>query len=246
MRTFIGITLFLFLIGAVPAEDGNYTEILRQADRARGNLDGVTWDISVTSMEKDKKDTRIEMVVKARGFDVLAENTAPPKYKGNKVLMLRDNMWFYRPSLSKPVPISKRQKLQGQAAYGDITSTDYADGYDASLLREEACGEETCYVLELKSRNKSNTYDLIHYWVSKGRSVGVKANYFTVSGKLFKSAVMDYENIVELEDGGTQIFISRIVITDELIGTNQTVLAFTDTRLEKLGNYIFNINLLRK
>ena len=45
-------------------------------------------------------------------------------------------------------------------------------------------------------KDKKTTYDRIKYWISKDRVVGVKAEYFTVSGKQFKSAAMAYTNTV--------------------------------------------------
>ena len=98
-------------------------EILRKADQSRGNLEGITW----TVIAADKRSESMTFDVKARGFDILAENVAPPRDRGNKVLMVNGNMWFYKPGLSKPVPISQRQRLMGNVAYGDIAATNYAD-----------------------------------------------------------------------------------------------------------------------
>ena len=229
-------------VSAVP----DYRQILLSADKARGNVNGVTWEVLITSYQKKKKKTNVvALKIKARGFDVLAENTAPPKYKGNKVLMLNGNMWFYRPNLSKPVPISKRQKLLGQAAYGDITSTDYTNRYKATLIGNEQINGENCYLFKLESKSKDNTYDIIKYWISKQRLVGIKAEYYTVSEKLFKSATMQYENHIMLNNK-RQTFISRINIRDELLTKDETILKFSNTRLKKLDDYIFNLNLLRK
>ena len=84
-------------------------KILRAADQARGNLEGITWTVTITSNKKDKASI-MALDVKSRGFDIVAISTAPPKYKGNKLIMLNGNMWFYKPGLSKPVPISRRLK----------------------------------------------------------------------------------------------------------------------------------------
>ena len=183
--------------------------------------------------------------VKARGFDIATENMAPPKYKGNKLLMLRGSMWFYKPGLSKPVPISRRQKLLGNAVYGDIAATNYASDYTASPLPDETINNESCYTFGLKSRNKKSTYDRIVYWISKERLVGVKADYYTVSGKKFKTAFMQYENSVVI-DGRLKPFISSLVIYDELMSRDITTLSLTDPGLKALPDYLFNLNLLRR
>jgi hypothetical protein len=219
-------------------------EILQTADRSRGNLEGITWTVEICST-KNKKNSSMAISVKARGFDIATENLAPPKYKGNKLLMLRGSMWFYKPGLSKPVPISRRQKLLGDAVYGDIAATNYASDYTASPLPDETINKEPCYKFDLKSKNKKSTYDRIVYWISKKRMVGVKADYYTVSGKKFKSASMQYKNSVVI-DGRQKPFISSLVIYNELMSRDVTTLNLTDPGLKALPDYFFNLNLLRR
>ncbi len=56
---------------------------------------------------------------------------------------------------------------------------------------------------------------------------------------------MKYDNHIML-DNKEQIFISDISISDELLTNDETILKFSNTRLKKLEDYIFNLNLLRK
>lgn len=218
-------------------------DILHKADQSRGNLAGITWTVVLANA-----DTRTETMtfdVKARGFDILAENLAPPKDRGNKILMVNGNMWFHKPGLSKAVPISQRQRLMGNAAYGDIAATNYANDYNAALLEEESVNGEACYVFDLKAKDNRAAYDRIKYWISKARVVGIKAEYFTVSGKKFKSATMESANTVRL-DGEVRPFISKITIYDELLSSNVTTLNLTKPTFRKLATYIFDVNLLVK
>lgn len=219
-------------------------EILQMADRSRGNLEGITWTVKINS-SNDKKNSSMTLSVKARGFDLATEYLAPPKYKGNKMLMLKGSMWFYKPGLSKPVPISKRQKLIGDAVYGDIAATNYAADYTASPLPDETINNELCYKFDLNSKTKKSTYNRIVYWISKERLVGIKADYYTVSGKKFKTAFMQYENSVMI-DGRLKPFISSLMIHDELMSRNITTLSLTDPGLKALPDYFFNLNLLRR
>jgi hypothetical protein len=159
--------------------------ILRRADEARGNLAGITWEVVLEAAEQTHT-TTMTFDVKARGFDIVAANLAPPQHKGNTVLMLQGNMWFYKPRLSKPVPIAQRQKLLGNAAYGDIAATNYAQDYTATVLADDTVDGALCTVFDLLAKDKKATYDRIKYWIAKGPLVGVKAEYFTVSGKKFK------------------------------------------------------------
>ena len=53
-------------------------------------------------------------------------------------------IWFVKPGLRRPVSISARQRLSGDAANGDIASTNYARDYEGTLAGEEAVNGEPC------------------------------------------------------------------------------------------------------
>lgn len=238
------VVLMVVLCAGSARAEPTTQEILRYADGARGNLQGVEWEVSVASREKDRT-TEVVYQVQARGFDVLATATAPPKDKGNKLLMVKGSMWFYKPGLSKPVPISQRQKLAGLACYGDIASTNYVSDYEATLKGEDIVNNEPCSVYELKAKSSQVTYDLITYWISKQRLVGIKAEYFTVSGKMIKRSAMEYNNEVEI-DGKKYPFISRIVINDVLLSSNVTQLTFSRPVFREIPDHVYNLNLLTR
>ena len=219
-------------------------EILKSADEARGNVEGISWKVTIRS-ETEQDDKSMTFDVKARGFDIMAENLAPATYKGNRLIMLNGSMWFYKPGLSKPVPISRRQKLMGNAVYGDIAATNYADDYTPVQLPDESIDGEPCYAFDLQSTSRKSTYDRIIYWISKDRLVGIRAEYYTISGKKFKTAVMKYENSVQVA-GKKRPFISDLVITDALVSRNTTILQLKDPFLGALPDYHFNLNLMRK
>jgi hypothetical protein len=217
-------------------------EILARADRARGNVEGVEWEIEIESIESGRVQERT-LLVKAREYNSLAEFLSPPKVKGQKLLMIDRNMWFIKPGLRKPVPISPRQKLMGGASNGDIASTNYAGDYEPTSISDDAVNEEPCFLLDLKATNKKATYDGIKYWISKGRLVGIKSEFFTVSGKKFKSATFEYENSIAVE-GRPMPFVSKMVITDAVIKGNVTTMTYDKVTLKKIPDAAFNLNLL--
>lgn len=217
-------------------------EILQRADDARGNLEGVEWEIDLESIENGNTQNRT-LNVRARNHNSIAEFLKPPKVKGRKLLMIDRNMWFVKPSLRKPVPISPRQKLMGGASNGDIASTNYAGDYEARSVSEEDVDGELCYLLDLVATNKRATYDRIRYWVSKKRFVGVKSEFFTVSGKLFKTATFEYDNRINV-NGKSLPFISKMVIKDAVIKENITTMTYRKVEIKEIPNSVFNLNLL--
>jgi len=217
-------------------------EILLYADAARGNYDGIKWKLRISSVEGGRQQNR-RLDIKGKGSDFFAILTAPPKVRGQILLNVDYNMWFAKPGLSKPVPVSPRQKLVGGASYGDIAATNYSEDYEAELMKEEMVNGEWCYVFDLKAVTKKVTYDRIKYWVSKGRLVGVKAEFFTVSGKKFKSAVFEYEHETMILEK-RRPFISKMIIKDLFLEGNITTMTFSEPLIGKIPDSAFSLHLL--
>jgi hypothetical protein len=219
-------------------------EILRKADEARGNTEGVVWEINIKAFEKGRQQERT-LRVSARSFNALVEYLSPATVKGQKVLMLDRNMWFAKPGLSKVVPISPRQKLLGNAANGDIASTNYTGDYEINQSSEDMVNKEHCHLFDLIAVDKKATYDRIKYWISKERMVGIKAEFYTVSGKMFKFATFEYENSITI-NGIPREFISKMVITSAITKEDVTTMYFRKPLVKKVPDSMFNLNLLMK
>lgn len=234
------------LLGSASVESAEAltdTQILQHADIARGRLPGGSWNVELTNGPGDEADkVRFEMQV--RGNDFLAEYLGPPRQKGDKLLMVGGNMWFYKPGLSKPVPISQRQKLTGTAAYGDISGTNYADDYESKRQSDETRRGELCHVFMLKAKpGRLTTYDSVRVWISKKRLVSVRAEYFTVSGKLFKSVELDHDQKLQYE--GEQIpFVSEARFVDELVTGATTVMRIKNPHVSEPDNSIFDVSFM--
>lgn len=231
----------LFFSSSVFAAGPSPQELLEQADRARGGLaGGLSWTINlVTSQDGNKTESEYE--VKAKEADVLAKCVAPARQKGEVFLFNNRNLWVYRPGLKKPVSISTRQRLSGQAANGDIATTNYARDYTAALEGEDKVGETPCYKLMLKAKTKDVTYDAIRYWISKDKKLGLRAEFLTLDGKVFKKADFGYDNRVTV--GGKQIpFVSKMTIVDASFDSNTTVISYKQPQPATLNASIFNVN----
>lgn len=248
MRFVIALSLGLMASLIMPpnwASTLSPAEILKQSDAARGGgLPGITWNIKLTAVDGDGLQER-GLTVRARGNDSLVEFFQPPKIKDQKLLTVERNMWFIKPGLRKPTPISARQRLVGQASNGDVAATNYSGDYQATLLGEEVINGESCYRLELTARESRVTYDRIIYWVSKSRQVGVQAEFYTVSGKLFKRAQFEYGNQINYR-GKSIPFVSKMIIMDEIDKNNKTTLEYSNIQVSELPDQIFNLQFLTR
>ena len=141
MKTVFSGVLVLFMAAAVqaaPAAGDMAGALLKASDQNRGGMaEGVSWNIKIESSE-DGDTTVREFSVKAKDRDAHVEATSPARNKGEVFIFNDRNMWFFKPSLKKPVAISARQKLSGQAANGDIASTNYARDYTPTLGKDRS------------------------------------------------------------------------------------------------------------
>ena len=220
-------------------------EILKDTDRARGQVgQGVSWRVQVLTTEADEKSQR-DFLVKVLENNSRVEALAPPRDRGQVFLFNDRSMWFFKPGLGRPVSISTRQRLTGQAANGDIASTNFARDYTPTLEKESTVGKSKVWVLLLKAKDSNVTYDQIRYYVDTKTRLAVKAEFLTTEGKPFKIGMMKYNNSLKLK--GKKIpFISEFLIQDAQNTKNQSVLKYSKLQSEKLNPAIFNVNMLSR
>ncbi len=237
----LAISLLAASLGAAPAGAPDAAALLRDSDRARGGLEqGVTWTVELESTEEGRTTART-LLVRARGVDALAEVVAPPRHKGEVILFNDRALWFVKPGLRRPVSVSARQRFQGEAANGDVASTNYARDYSPAVVGEEEVDGEPAWKLDLAARRNDVTYDRIRYWISKRRHLGLKAEFLTVGGEVFKTATFAYGNRVRVS-GATWDFVSLMTIRDAMGAGNVTVMRFSSPRAETHPPSLFNVN----
>lgn len=220
-------------------------ELLEASDQGRGGIkDGIEWKGQVHTFENGSESNR-EFIIKAKDHDALVEATSPAKNKGEVFLFNDRQMWFFKSSLKKPVSISARQKLSGQASNGDIASTHYARDYTATLEKAENLDGVKHHVLFLKAKTPNLTYDQIRYWVSDKTKLATKAEFLTLQGKAFKYGYLEYNNKLDL-NGKKIPFVSQLTIVDAKYDNNKSILKYSDPKIVKHPSAIFNYNNLTR
>ncbi len=220
-------------------------QLLKASDRARGGVDkGLTWISEVDTVEKGVKSIR-KFKVRAMGVDANVEALEPSRNRGEIFLFNDRAMWFFKPSLKKPVTISPRQKLSGQAANGDIASTNYYRDYTPTLEKVEVIKGKKHSVLLLKAKNKSVTYDQIRYWIDNASMLATKADFLTLQGKVFKTATMEYRNKLKI-DGKSLPFVSKLTIHDAKTKGNVSIIKYTSPEVESHSPQIFKVSSLKR
>lgn len=203
MKTLLLTLAVLATTAPLRAEDP--AAILARVDQFRNPIDSFSIDVELTAISGTKSDTQ-KYRVYGRGPDrSVVEFISPQTEKGKYLLMLRDAMWFYLPSASRPIRISPLQRLAGQASNGDVARTSFTADYAATT----ATSDGDAWRLDLAAKDPAVAYARIQLWVDKTTYEPRRADFYVTSGKLIKRAwyrefgVMDGRNVVtaiEIED----------------------------------------------
>ncbi|GMM86526.1 outer membrane lipoprotein-sorting protein [Pseudoalteromonas sp. MTN2-4] len=130
----------------------------------------------------------------------------PKDIKGTALLSIShiatdDDQWLYLPALKRTKRISSSNKsgpfMGSEFSYEDLSSFE-VEKSDYKLLRQEACGELTCYVVESYPKDKYSGYQKRISWIDSKHYRVHKTNFFDKRGSLLKTLELtDYKNYLE-------------------------------------------------
>ncbi len=196
---------------------------------------------------------RLRVVVKERGKEPLAnllelfvQGTDQSlcvfregKQKGRKILTRGDRVFLIVSGASRPVPVSKTQRLMGAASFGDIARLRFADTYVATLRPgvEPVAGkdgETLCRVLDLKAVRAGSAYPLAVLWTGRDDGLARRLRLTLASGKDAKE--------VFFTDYGDKQRLRTMEIRDLLAkgGENVTLLEFLNYEQRALDPTTFD------
>lgn len=221
--------IFLATLGFLLHSGQTQDAALVQAEQSRGVMTGGTgiqWTVNVSGAKSAK------FLAVSQNGKIYAEVIEPADATGRKYLAESDgDMWFWKPGVSRPVSVSKRQRLSGDAAIGDIASTSFVDGYKVAGTEDGEVGGEAATVYTMESNSLGDTYAKIKYWVTKSGNLGKKAEFYAKSGNLLRTSTMEYGN-----SANGRPLISSMTIQDR----SQTInLKFSDVKIGQFPARMF-------
>jgi outer membrane lipoprotein-sorting protein len=236
MKRLIGIVSLLTTFH-VHGEDA--ASILAKSDVYRNPLSSFSIDVELTSFEKARNATSTSTFrVHGKGSDrSVVEFLAPASDKGKYLLMLRDAMWIYLPSASRPIRISPLQRLMGQASNGDVARTSFTVDYVATA----AIAEGDAWIVDLEAKDLSIAYKRVRLWIDRVSYEPQRADFYVASGKLIKRA--HYRQVGVLAGRRT---ITEIEIEDLLHAGNRTVMRYSNLVARENPDKMFTRDALGK
>jgi len=199
-------SLILLLTIAVPAagfaqsaqEKG--LEIAMAANAYDKGFTDFTADMVMTLKNKSgQTSTRLIRIrtleVEGDGDKSLSIFDQPADVKGTKMLTYShgldpDDQWLYLPALKKVKRISSRNKsgpfMGSTFAFEDLGSQE-VEKYTYKYLRDEACGEMNCYVIERYPAYRFSGYTRQVAWIDTEGYRMVKVEYYDRKKSLLKT-----------------------------------------------------------
>jgi outer membrane lipoprotein-sorting protein len=225
---------------AAPAD--NPEEIIRQADRVRGPQGNFTVSVTITSTRPqfEPRTAQYEVMIKDRDRSVV-KTLAPARERGRILLMIGDDLWLFMPKIDQPIRISMQQRLMGEVSNGDIVRTDFSGDYASTILKTENVDGKESWVLELKAKRPSVTYHRVVYWVQKKTYNPLKAEFYSISGTLLKTAA--YE---DFKRAAGRVRPMRLVLSDPLIRGQRSVMQYENMKVRNLPDKYFTKDYLKK
>ncbi len=244
----IACILFLTITSWKEIEFNDFETILKKADFYRGGqVSGIMWEVNVRNIERGEVRNELNLKVEASTTETqqfaLITFLKPRKYSGQKLLLRGNNMWFVKKGLSRPVPISGRQRLSGSASNADVASANYYQDYSIDAVNEVVEQNISYWLFELKAKNNLVSYSKIKYWVSKKENFGIKAEFYGKSDKLIKTAMFKYENQL-IYNSEKENYISQVNIVDNINSEDSTILQMSSPEFIEFNNSKFQKNAL--
>ncbi len=213
-----------------------FDEIVKKADRYLFLDFGTSQVIQVEDFKGDKKLRTTKYKVYEKGFDLtLVETIFPERQIGRKLLMKKDDLWFYTPDIKRPTRVTLQEKLTGEVSNGDITRTHFSEDYQAISGKEGNFEGQPAYLISLKQRRPNTTYSLIDYVIAKKDNRPLQAMFKTSAGKNLK--VAKYSQF--RKEFGQEI-VGFIEIKNALFPEQRSVITNSQTKKEDLHESFFN------
>ncbi|MEM5947540.1 outer membrane lipoprotein-sorting protein [Spirochaetia bacterium 38H-sp] len=184
-------------------------------------------------------------IVYARGEgETLLEFTSLDE-EGQKILRTKDEIYLYYPDAEELIRLqgsALRDSIAGSdISYEDLTGgKDLLDKFNATIEGEEEYNGRTCYILSLKAKKNNVAYPMQKILVDKERFVGLKAQYFALSGKLLKEV-----EIKEIKEIKGHYIPTHYIFRDVLKKESSTEFFSSDIEVDiKLDDDLFSLEEL--
>ncbi len=230
------------VVSAASSDAETAQSLLQKADQIRFPRESFQVDVVITTIAPGRAPDVGKYRVLSKGNEnSVVMTTAPASERGQILLMRGRDLWIFMPDISQPVRLSLSQRLTGQVANGDLARANFSGDYNATILRTDTIDGEDYYVLELIGVDRSVTYHKVLYWVRQSNLWPFRAEFYSLSNRLLKTARYDNFQPVLGKQRPT-----RLVMQDALREGEESVLEYSEMKLRDLPDKVFTKDYLKK
>ncbi|MGB5708404.1 MAG: outer membrane lipoprotein-sorting protein [Arenicellales bacterium] len=242
-----------FLIAQTPEERG--LEISLAADQRDSGWKHQTSEMEMilrnrAGKESRRKITNRQLEVNGDGDKTLSLFHEPKDVEGTAMLTFShglepDDQWLYLPSIKRVKRISSKNKsgpfMGSEFAFEDLSSQE-VEKYKYKFLREEACGEFECFVIERIPQYENSGYTKQIAWIDKAEYRNIKVEYYDRKDALLKTLELSGYN----EYSGGFWRADQFEMTNHQTGKSTTLLWQKYDFESDLDENSFNQNALKR
>lgn len=208
--------------------------LLEKIDAVRHDSESFYMRIVITDYDENGVTDRAEFDSYFKGYDKSVLITRSGKNNKMKILMKDNDMWACLPGSRRSIRITPQQRLMGQASNGDVAKTAFSREYRVEHAEQK--GNET--VLQLKAIKPSATYQKIVLTIASDSYLMKRAEFFLLSGKMFKKAEYGYDL------SGESPRLASVKIIDMVKQGRWTTLSYGIAHNRPIADRIFNATYL--
>ncbi len=228
-RTSIFCAIVFFIhtaLSSALAQEMDAAAILKKVDAIRSPADNFVFTVKLHS-QTSSSDNESELEVFVRSTKSLVLYRQPIKQRGRALLLDGANMWIHIPGTSRPMRISPQQQLTGAVSNADVARVVFSLDYIADSIEKNQLDDRPALKLDLRARQNNTSYQRIHLWVAENNLHPLKADFFSLSGKLIRTIhYSGYQNILGQQRP------TVLQISDALQPTAKATLNYSNFRIQ--------------
>lgn len=238
MKRVLSICILAFLVAGPAAFAQDVPAILAELDR-QGDFSGSDFSAlyTIVSQKPGEKDsvTQVRMFRRDSKKQFTMLMMLPEVNKGQGYLREDDNVWFYDPTSRKFSFSSIKENIQNsEAKNSDLTRRSILDDYEIVGSTTGVLGTFSVWVIDLKAKTKDVSYERIVLHVRKDKTMLLKQEDYSVSGRLMRTNL--YPKYVEIEG---RLLPFQMLIIDELNPGERSQLTMAEQTLSPLPDKVF-------
>ena len=187
------------------------------------NEDGVDKNI-IRMFRRDAKDQ----------FLILFQE--PENQRGQGYLQVDDTLWFYDPESRKFTHTSVKDSFDdSDANNSDFGEANWTEDYQVVSTNEGTLGRFEVFILDMEANHDEVTYPSMKIWVNKNPALVLKAEEYSLSGRLLRTSY--FPNYTKVGDG---FLATQLIFVDEVVQGDKTTISFERISTIELTDDVFS------